>query len=226
LQAKAKVPSESTAKEMETLLKIRKDLNVHKFNAGETIDQYRAHNDTVSSLYKKTAMTGFEEAEARAYAVANDALVDAVSAQSGNQVSLPFRTGNSMFKQTQNLEFVEKSLEKAMETEKGLKELLRSSKRGKLEEALGKDAVKKLDEVSTYRHEIGKRLDAYKAEGLDFGKSKFLRRLLENAQGKYKGRILTSEDLTNSYIQMQKQILQKKFTAAEKTAESIIESLD
>ncbi len=226
LKSKAKVPSESTAKEIETLEKIKKNLNEHKFNPSETIDQYRAHNDTVDSLYKKTTMTGLEEAEASAYAVANDALVDAVSAQSGNKVSLPFRTGNSMFKQTQNLKFVEKSLDKAMETEKGLKELLRSSKRGKLEEALGKDAVKKLDEVSTYRYEIGKRLDAYKAEGLDFGKSKFIRRVLEQTQGRYKGRLLASEDLRNSYIQMQKQILRKEFSAAEKTAENIIESMD
>lgn len=226
LEGKAKVPSESTAKEIETLRKIRKDLNQHQYDATETIKQYRAHNDTVASLYKKTAMTGFEEAEAEAYAVANDALVDAISAQSKTQVALPFRTGNAMYKQTKNLEFVEQNLEKAMETEKGLKELLRSKKRTKLEDALGKDAVKKLDEISTYQYEIGKRLKAYESQGLDYGKSKFIRRVLEQSVGRYKGRILTSENLRNEYIQMQKQILRKEFSAAEATAKNIIESLD
>jgi hypothetical protein len=200
-----------------------------EFSPKETINQFRAHNKNVNASYKKTNMTGLEEAEAEVYAFVNDELVGALEKATGNEISLPFRMSNEMFSQTKNLEKVESLIERAMEKPSGLQDLMRSPKGIDVQKAIGETGANQLKEMGKYQSEVAKRLDTMVSKReVELSNLTSFRRLIKEGTTilpRIAGYRYTSKNLGNNYIRAQKLFLQKKYAEAEKLAEEIISNL-
>lgn len=233
IKAKSRNPSKEAQAQIDKLNELRSSFleegNPKKFSQTDIINQFQAHNKDVSSAYKKTAMTGLEEAETKAYAKTNDLLVDFLQKTTGNQVALPFKMSNEIFNQTRNLEKVEHLLEKALKKPSGLKELMRSPNRKYVERAIGEKGSTQLTEIGRYQAEVAHRLDKMVSHReLELSNLTTFRRLVNEGTTilpRIAGYRYTGTDLGNKYIRAQKLFLQKQYKAAEKLAEEIISNL-
>jgi hypothetical protein len=199
---------------------------VKKIDARKTLKQYQAYNENVDRLYKKTEMTGLEQAEAKAYHDINDQLVNAMKASGNEAVARPFGYANEIYKQTKNLQLVEKILEDGFRNPNSLKNILKSSKRGYLQKSLGKDAMNQLDEIAKYQTAVSDKMkDFVKIQDPEYLNIRKLWRNIADIPARIAGKGYTGKDINNSYIKFQKKFLAKDYKAAEKEAEEILENL-
>ncbi len=225
LKGKSPIPSESTQAEIDLLTQLKDKLGKN-YTADQVMDQVHAFNDNVTGLYRKSTMTGLEQAQANAYGFVNKELINAMEHSSNKQVAQPFRKAQELFSKTQDLNKVNRLIENAFDKPNGLRSLLKSSKRNDLEKALGKDTVKHFDEIAKYQNAVETKLKEFaKTKDPNLSALSKVFGLVFELPKRAVGFMYTSPNVNNLYIRTQKAFLRNDIKEAKKLSDQLIKEI-
>lgn len=227
LEKISKIPSEEVRKEIEILKEKGKEFIASRFTPAEILKQYKAFNKDVTRIHSKPIMTGLEKSEANAYRFLNKDLVRALESTGNAEVARPFKYANEIYNKTHNLNEINRLVERSFEKKNGLRDLLRSSKRNRLEKALGKDTVKHFDEIAKYQSAVEEKLKEFvKVKDPNLSQIRKLFGLAIETPGRLVGHFYTSPKVGNLYIKAQKAFLKNDLKEAQMLSEELLKELN